>query len=777
MSFTDDKFGTIFPTRDGIASGSANERQMLDHIGGSGSFRTAIREAADGTKTMLRTRNGMPEFTTEKKEASQKPKTKTTNRTFVFCDFSNQMNSIVANLSLGGFRVVVPSLVTDVNPAYNVLPINTSKTRWGDVPRVEGAPNIALPLVTGGKLDYNAVEQTMHLAAPASLPRHGLPDYLPGLSAPLSGWFSGTNEVTAMVDANLVYRHGVAAHDTSGAVAYFTEATGSARKDPDTICGVEYDPPSRAYRFHWQGYDYSGDASNITSCYVAIKPAASGAPVVLESAQNAIVPEAIYYSVIFNNPSPVDTLVAIGNYRTRMERTYSGIGSLTSDGWAPYQYKQSLVGNATAYCVAREDSWSKTANYTKQYVTGFNSSELIANISITGNESFTHFGSGNGSDFPDKYATTPQGSDYTIWNRVSDGSVEIIHTQSGASVYSIDFKSTSSLRHGYKKQSRLVADYSSFDAFNAATDFSMGGIYAYFPNSPDYSAMALRVCQDNIAAYNANEAQGEWSRVINGPATYPLSDIHIEIDTVVADESVRNDTQDLTVQSRDFIFYDAFEEISLSLVAKFECHRSNSTTPAIDINHMPDAFDNRTNVMTIWYELNLRGEIHKFDTYYNDAMWGPQIPFGEGYPTPEDFGNPDKTFSGVFNPGTLSYCFAALYMSQGMCPWIAYTTKAEEEAGATPEFYMDIALHPYFGGRGYENITPFGNQTVNFVAHHITKLCSNFLAYFAPANVDMNTLFFPSPKRITFAKGIGDAWVNKLGNPFTVETRVVISRI
>lgn len=64
MSFDDKKFGTIFPVRDGVATGSANERQMLDAIGGAVSFRTRIQQNEDGSETMLRTKNGMPQFTT-----------------------------------------------------------------------------------------------------------------------------------------------------------------------------------------------------------------------------------------------------------------------------------------------------------------------------------------------------------------------------------------------------------------------------------------------------------------------------------------------------------------------------------------------------------------------------------------------------------------------------------------------------------------------------------------------------------------------------------------
>lgn len=60
--YDDDNFGGIFPTRTGTPTGSANERKMLDSIGGSEGFRTQQKTNSDGSVTMLRTRNGMPEF-------------------------------------------------------------------------------------------------------------------------------------------------------------------------------------------------------------------------------------------------------------------------------------------------------------------------------------------------------------------------------------------------------------------------------------------------------------------------------------------------------------------------------------------------------------------------------------------------------------------------------------------------------------------------------------------------------------------------------------------
>ena len=64
MSFDDKKFGTLFPTRTGTPTGTANERQMLEAGNGSAGFRKRFKTNSDGSVTMLQTRNGFPEFTT-----------------------------------------------------------------------------------------------------------------------------------------------------------------------------------------------------------------------------------------------------------------------------------------------------------------------------------------------------------------------------------------------------------------------------------------------------------------------------------------------------------------------------------------------------------------------------------------------------------------------------------------------------------------------------------------------------------------------------------------
>lgn len=64
MAYDDKTDGLIFPIRTGTPIGQANERKMLDGMGDTGGFRTKMRTNSDGSTTMLRTKGGMPEFST-----------------------------------------------------------------------------------------------------------------------------------------------------------------------------------------------------------------------------------------------------------------------------------------------------------------------------------------------------------------------------------------------------------------------------------------------------------------------------------------------------------------------------------------------------------------------------------------------------------------------------------------------------------------------------------------------------------------------------------------
>ncbi len=67
MTKSDYPFSSNLPTREGIATGHANERQMASQVDVAG-IRTVKRLGADGTETRLRTRAGFPEYVTIKPE-------------------------------------------------------------------------------------------------------------------------------------------------------------------------------------------------------------------------------------------------------------------------------------------------------------------------------------------------------------------------------------------------------------------------------------------------------------------------------------------------------------------------------------------------------------------------------------------------------------------------------------------------------------------------------------------------------------------------------------
>lgn len=71
----DDNLLRPFQTREGTATGHANERTMLGIVGGPNTIRTQLRDNPDGSQTRLKTRGGFAEFvTTETKKEGVKKK-------------------------------------------------------------------------------------------------------------------------------------------------------------------------------------------------------------------------------------------------------------------------------------------------------------------------------------------------------------------------------------------------------------------------------------------------------------------------------------------------------------------------------------------------------------------------------------------------------------------------------------------------------------------------------------------------------------------------------
>lgn len=73
MALDDNEDKKRLPYRHGGWAGRNNERDMLFRADGSSSFKTSLRDLPDGSQVMLRTKDGMPQFTITKKSETDTP--------------------------------------------------------------------------------------------------------------------------------------------------------------------------------------------------------------------------------------------------------------------------------------------------------------------------------------------------------------------------------------------------------------------------------------------------------------------------------------------------------------------------------------------------------------------------------------------------------------------------------------------------------------------------------------------------------------------------------
>lgn len=173
-------------------------------------------------------------------------------------------------------------------------------------------------------------------------------------------------------------------------------------------------------------------------------------------------------------------------------------------------------------------------------------------------------------------------------------------------------------------------------------------------------------------------------------------------------------------QSRAYLFHDENEEISIWLEADLnQTFFGNTNTQEVG------TFEG---TLTLQYVLDVRGIHYNFVIAYGTTV--------------EDFIELIDTM-----PGLTAFDYPA-YTNQGNCPFIAYTTKSEEAAGASPEIYVDASA-----------------SIANFYANLFWLEGDGFEALVTQI---ANT-------RVQFANGICGPWAERLGYP--AGTILEISRI
>lgn len=132
-------------------------------------------------------------------------------------------------------------------------------------------------------------------------------------------------------------------------------------------------------------------------------------------------------------------------------------------------------------------------------------------------------------------------------------------------------------------------------------------------------------------------------------------------------------------------------------------------------------------------------------------------------------------------------------MHQGNCPYIAYTTKAEEANGANPEIYLDMKIRIM----RYENLTSgtmadttefdvgLDEGLVKFTPHQFIDIHNKYLCCESKTtgtltiNKTLWSQIFPTgqDKRLQFYNGTIGAVASKLGAGFSGDPLIDISRI
>lgn len=765
MSYDDKKFGELFPTRSGTPSGTAKERTMLDTLGGAASFRTRIERTADGDEVMVRTHDGMPRFTRKKREEAAN-----VGRTFVFAPVADRTNARIANRNGSGFKVVAKAFAAALNPTYTVLPIKTQLTvKWRDVVRLDGPASYynAAPLVPGNVVNYGTTS------------RPGLPTLKAGtFSGDASGLFVGSTEFfTSPGDVyDPVFTPGVVQYNMDGTVACFVVVETSATISYRDTCGV-YLRDTGVFEFYWRGHVVGEPGSVIRNGYCAIAPLFNAPPAVVKSEETAFTPEYPWCTVTYDEDES-ETLSAVGEFRTLRWMTFVGpIDPDTTSYSGYYSVSDWRAPMAPIYNNEVVQHRNKTARYFKEYQVGGGVGAVSGLIRMDGEETFTsRYGKASPPAGVDVYVY-PNGTGVNLWVRQSNGLVQVTHEHSGKHIYYVSLTSNSDFVHGGYRTQTVAVDYTRRDAYDAMTHYAHGAIYVYIPSNPKYSATSEAKCRAAVDARNAVALEGIAEKAKAGPLGDPLVTVtqtHAPGENV----SVRHDTFTLTMATRDFIFYDPDNAISVSLCASVLHTRSNTAVPLISADKMPESWNGvRTTHFKVWYELDLRGEIHEFDVYEsNDPRWWPYFSFGEAGEDDIAMLNFETSFSGLFHPGTIDFFqFAPRYMSQGMCPYIAYTTLAEEAAGATPEFYMDFTLLPDVYATNFPQ-TEYQSTVLKFRPLQLSSLFLNHMGMYAPDDPTWD-LFYEIPKRITYATGMGEKWVSKLGEPYIDSTNVTITRI
>ena len=780
MSYRDDKFGEIFPTRRGVPAGTANERKMLDVLGGSDSFKTRI-ETVNGVETMLRTKNGMPQFSTRKTDNSEgpgpeeKPKQQ---RTFVFADRFAPTAGIVANLNPSAHTLVRVGDPIEARPhvCYSVLPTKTAKVGmkpvvWRDILRLE-----SYGAAIGHRVRFNS--------------DHHVPDYIanygartmPGFPVEVGGKLYVANDWYQFdTGSGYVDQMGVVEYDgATGAIVAFHPVVGDTLGFLiDLVSGIYV--KDGVFDFYWYGANPTLYGGAQLSCHTSIKPVV-GAPPVIDNHQTVTtLANFDATGMIFVPQSTTISESVIGNYFATQNQSFSGAHApLNQYNWSFWVGGDFPTLPKPIYTAVSTMTWSSSIDWSDSVSIGYGMAELLLSRSVTGSENWVTVGGSGGSAPSSRFYVLSEGNK-SNWSRSTTASLRLHHAVLGVDLFSVDFSMDSDLAMGeFREAVSCTYDYSKWDT--SPNKLSFGGYYS--PDNAVATAISRSQVADAVQQFNA-------SMIANASPTIPpdFSGRGYEVTRSISFQpsgggvDARHDSHTLTVRSRDYIYLDLDEDVVLYLEGTYTESRGDTSSPPIAINK-DGGYDTFNSEFTIAYVLEFRGMTirqqvyHHVDTANSGATWSAMLNMAPIWK--DEFSQPsaNNRFSLIHVPQNPEPVFTPLYTCQNRCPWMAYTTKAEEAAGATPELYIDAEFSALaYGHTDTNGWVASMERNVTFAAHQLTRILSNYLGYYAPSPDAWDTHLFPTSTRIQYAKGLSNPWPAAIGAGFDGNSRVTITRI
>jgi hypothetical protein len=786
--------------RQGPSQGDSIELRMVEKIGGPETIRKTYRTNADGSTTRAHTRGQgtFPEIITEKRAEIDPEVTASDSRTFVFNTYGSWLG-VVSN-----YHVTIKNNLIVGQSGYNVSPrrtkVNSIKSsKWNDVWRIDKdwATGETTFKINGFDSFYSGVSgSSIKLTSlpdfgPSAIPFFVLQDgkYEAALSedATRSPLFVGSNNGTSYVasltpsgaEKERQYAGGVT--DLAGLCGMRVTDTGRfhfgsaafyyGSSDFDTLAGVDtywsaIDVSAQSPFINTHGYGVSEIMLGTLPEFSAVPARFAGTfsagiesvPLLRRGRTQVVVqtPESSGISILQLGADWGNTLFSTG--RTPDLETIEmtcGVddrieGTITSGGGVSLKtsfevngsYKNSEVPNGEIYAFS---------DYTGQGLVHF---YFLTPLGYT--QSLVYDGSRR-----DTTSTAKTKLRMKALSALPESTILLVDTVTTASVSVRD--------------EREAYDYETGVYGTAREDFSEPGYYYEFfhPTIPTpFYPIEFR------AWANAPFCNGSQPSCITSFPTYTLSNAHSIIDPKQVSNTetyemnikylsrvytIANTSTVMSVETIDYIYADIDEEVFVYLkttlsyklsTANGSTSESASLTAQVILNSRFGSTSVSVPVPAIQFcAIDLLGRFVAGDV--------------SEYHLTDTVGHYHRNYAPV-------QVFSPVFMEQGNCPWVSYTTKAEEVIGTAPEIHVDFTVRAekYSTVAGYVGMRYTG--TVAFVPHQFLHIHQRYIKHtrgLTDYNFGLWAAMFSNPIRLQFS--------NVGGNPqeFSSDIKLQNSRI